>query len=125
MSKQFGATELFECITVNSWNTDGHSPIAFSVKALFSQKLGAADALESGRLHFSAGVAASSTGWSYYDEGPSPSGEFIRMTTLMVSITKGIDMLTPRTSSYSSVTWREVGEFLRAARARDVSTLGY
>lgn len=47
------------------------------------------------------------------------------MTTLMVSITRGVGMFTPQTASYSSVAWRKVGKFLRAARARDVSTLGY
>lgn len=125
VSNQFGATELFESAAVNSWDTDGHSPITFAVKTLFCQKLGVADALESGELFFSAGVAASSAGWSYYDDEPSASGEFIRMTTLMVSIARGVGMFTSQTASYSSVAWRKVGTFLRAARARDVSTLGY
>ena len=110
---------------MNSWDTDGHSPIAFAVKTLLCQKLGVADALESGGLLFSAGVAANSAGWSYYDDESSPSGEFIRMTTLIVFIARGAGMFAPQTSSYSSVAWRKVGTFLRAARARDVSTLGY
>lgn len=125
LSSQFGSTELFECTGMNSWDADGHSPIIFAVKATLCQKLGLADALESGSLLFSASVAASSAGWSYYDDEPSPSGEFIRMTTLMVSIIRGVSMFTPQTSSYSSVIWSKVGTFLRAARARDVSTLGY
>lgn len=125
VSNQFGATELFEYVAMNSWDADSHSPITFAVKTLLCQKLGVADALESGGLLFSAGVAASSAGWSYYDDEPSPSGEFIRMTTLMVSIARGVGVFTPQTASYSSVAWRKTGTFLRAARARDVSTLGY
>ncbi len=125
VSNRFGSTELFEGVTTNSWDADGHSPIIFAVKTILCQKLGVADALESGGVLFNAGVAASSAGWSYYDDQPSPSGEFIRMTTLIVSITRGVSMFTPQTSSYSSVTWCKVGKFLRAARARDVSTLGY
>lgn len=125
LSNQFGSTELFECVAIKSWDADGHSPIIFAAKTILCQKLGVADALESGGLLFSAGVAASSAGWSYYDDEPSPSSEFIRMTTLMVSIVRGVSMFTPQTSSYSSVTWRKVGTFLRAARARDVSTLSY
>jgi hypothetical protein len=122
---QFGATELFDCVAMNSWDADGHSPIVFAVRTLLCQKLGVADALESGGLLFSAGVAASSAGWSYYDDQPLPSGEFIRMTTLMVFITRGVGMFTTQTASYSSVAWCKVGKFLRAARVRDVSMLGY
>lgn len=125
VSNQFGSTELFERVATNSWDTDGHSPIVFAVKTVLCQKLGVADALESGGLLFSAGVAGSSTGWSYYDDEPSPSGEFIQMTTLVVSITRGVGTFAPQTSSYSSMTWRKVGIFLRAVRTRDVSTLGY
>lgn len=125
VSNQFGSTELFECVGMNNWDADGHSSIVFAAKTVLCQKLGAADALESGELLFSAGVAASSTGWSYYDDEPSPSGEFIRMTTLMVSIIRGAGTFAPQTSSYSSVMWCKVGIFLRAARTRDVSALGY
>lgn len=124
-SSQFGSTILFECVAVNSWDTDGHSAIVFAVKAVLCQKLGVAEALESGCLLFSARVAADSAGWSYYDDEPSPSGEFIRMTTLMAFITRGISTFTRRTSSYSCVTWCDVGIFLHAARERDVSALGH
>ncbi len=125
VSNQFGSTELFERAATNSWDTDGHSPIVFAVKTVLCQKLGVADPLESGDLLFSAGVAGSSTGWSYYDDEPSPSSEFIQMTTLVVSVTRGVGTFAAQTSSYSSMTWRNVGIFLHAARTRDVSTLGY
>lgn len=124
VGNRFGATELFDSVAVNSWESDGHASIIFAVKAILCQKLGVAEALESGEVSFSAGVAASSTGWSYYDEPPS-AGEFIRMTTLAVSITQGARMFTTRTSSYSNVMWCKVEDFLHAARTRDVSRLGY
>lgn len=122
---QFGSTELFDCATVNSLDAGGHSPVIFAVKATLCQKLGVAEALESGGLHFRAAIAASTSGWSYYDNEPSPTAEFIRMTTLLVFITKGVNTFSSQTSSYSSVMWCEVGKFLGAAQARDVSALDY
>lgn len=87
---------------IPSWDTDGHSPIVFAVRAVLCQKLGVAEALKSSGLLFSAGIAASSAGWSYYDDEPPPGREFIRMTTLVVSITKGIKMFRPSSSTSST-----------------------
>lgn len=123
--KRFGSTELFDPVVVNSWESDGHSAIIFVVKALLCQKLGVADALESEGVLFSAGVAAGSTGWSCYEDERPSDGELIRMTTLVVSITRGVGMFATRTSSYSDVMWCKAGEFLHAARTRDVSGLGH
>jgi hypothetical protein len=121
---RFGWTRLANWEPRESHRYRGNDPVIHVVRSIFAQKLGLADALESGTLTFEAGVVAATAGWSHYDAARVPSAERLTMVTVLVAVTSGAGEIPERTASYSKIRWVPLHQFMEAAAGKDPSRLG-
>src|SRR5262245_33282140 len=103
----------------------GHDPLTYAVRSILAGKLGAADALETGRLRFTARLAAMMTGRSVYPAGAGRTrSESIRLANAVVTVGEGAGQFPERTVAYSSIRWADARRFLETARQKNPLLLG-
>jgi hypothetical protein len=105
---------------VDSRVDNGHSPLIFAVESLLGRKLGLSEGLESGAVHFRAGLRSLVQGTAVYDNfGADDVYEPIDMLNLVVLLTAGRGTLPAVTRSYGPIGWTTVESFLDGVESRD------
>lgn len=92
---------------------------------IFSRKLGLADALEAGEVHFQVAALDAFQGISAIGESQDgrPRTEKLTMFNALVHIKKGWKHVPRSTASYGPIVWAALDDFLAMSRTRDVGKL--
>jgi hypothetical protein len=95
------------------------------VANIFSRKLGLADALEIGEVHFEVAALTAFQGISVIgeDECGRPRTENLTMFNALVYLEKGDEHLPESTASYNPLVWADMDDFLAMSRTRDTGRL--
>ena len=95
--------------------------IMYVVSNLLALKLGVADELVLGSLHYSAHLALVVNGRVEHHDGEVENN---RMINLRVNVDQGANLIPPHTASYSKLMWVSVYDFKKMWPGRDVTQVG-
>jgi len=109
----------FESPWVDSQDGSGAEALLFAVESILCRKLGAAVALEEGRLRFRTRLASVTRGLVEDPNQPDAKAEMTVMANAVVEVEDGIAEIPPVTSTYSTVAWISSESFKHAVEEND------
>lgn len=119
-----GHVAYFRDDDVDSAAHNGHAAVLYATEALLARKLGLAEALESERLRYTAGLRARVDGAAVYDNlATADVYEPVAMLNVLVECSDAADAMPLCTDSYSLIAWTSVEQFIQGVRSRDAAAL--
>ena len=133
--ENFLQAHLLDAPVVDNRQVSGHDSTIYAVESVLTGKLGLADALESGNIHFTASPASLLVGSVLYDKITANlpgrpikvreqelHQEYQEMCNIRV-ILSGAEYVPKSTASYSALRWIDVHKFMEMTRSKDYGLL--